>query len=66
MKKEIETYNRSSHDPRAFVILDDCLYDNSWAEKLMRLLFMTDIIGKLYLLSQCNTHLRSPQSKNKY
>ena len=25
--------------PRAFVILDDCLYDNSWArDKMMRLL----------------------------
>ena len=33
MKKEIETYNRSSIDPRAFVILDDCLYDNSWARE---------------------------------
>ena len=39
IKKEMAAYGRSSIDPRAFVILDDCLYDNSWArEKLMRLL----------------------------
>ena len=39
VKKEKEAYGRSSIDPRAFVILDDCLYDNSWArEKLMRLI----------------------------
>ena len=41
VKKEMETYKRSTIDPRAFVILDDCLYDNTWArDKLMRLLFM--------------------------
>jgi hypothetical protein len=41
IKKEIETYRRSTIDPRAFVILDDCLYDNTWArDKMMRLLFM--------------------------
>ena len=51
MKKEVETYNRSSIDPRAFVILDDCLYDNSWArEKLMRLLFMNGRHWKIMLI----------------
>ena len=30
IKKEMETYKRSTIDPRAFVILDDCLYDDSW------------------------------------
>ena len=41
IKKELESYGRSTIDPRTFVILDDCLYDNTWArEKLMRLLFM--------------------------
>ena len=38
---EIETYGRSAIDPRAFVILDDCLYDQTWTrDKLMRMLFM--------------------------
>jgi ABC-type polar amino acid transport system ATPase subunit len=41
IKKEVETYKRSTIDPRAFVILDDCLYDDSWSrDKMMRLLFM--------------------------
>ena len=30
VKKEMETYKRTTIDPRAFVILDDCLYDASW------------------------------------
>ena len=30
MNKEIETYKKSTIDPRAFVILDDCLYDQGW------------------------------------
>ena len=32
VKKENEAYGRSSIDPRAFVILDDCLFDNSWTK----------------------------------
>ena len=67
MKKEIETYNRSSIDPRAFVILDDCLYDNSWArEKLMRLLFMNGRHWKIMLVITMQYPLGVPQSKNKY
>ena len=41
VKKEKEAYGSSNIDGRAFVILDDCLWDNSWArDKMMRLLFM--------------------------
>ena len=41
IKKENEAYGRSNIDGRAFVILDDCLFDNTWArDKMMRLLFM--------------------------
>ena len=41
MNKEIELYRKTTIDPRTFVILDDCLYDQSWTrDKLMRLLFM--------------------------
>ena len=51
IKKETEAYGRSSIDGRAFVILDDCLYDNSWArEKLMRLLFMNGRHWKIMLV----------------
>ena len=51
MKKENESYGRSNIDPRTFVILDDCLYDNSWArDKLMRLLFMNGRHWKIMLV----------------
>ena len=51
MKKEKETYNRTTIDPRTFCILDDCLYDNSWAkDKLMRLLFMNGRHWKVMLI----------------
>jgi len=51
VKKEMETYKRSSIDPRAFVILDDCLYDNTWSrDKLMRLLFMNGRHWKVMLV----------------
>lgn len=51
IKKEMETFKRSTIDPRTFVILDDCLYDNSWArDKLMRLLFMNGRHWKVMLL----------------
>ena len=51
VKKEMEAYKRSSIDPRAFVILDDCLYDNTWSrDKLMRLLFMNGRHWKIMLV----------------
>jgi hypothetical protein len=51
VKKEMDTYKRSSIDPRAFVILDDCLYDNTWSrDKLMRLLFMNGRHWKVMLV----------------
>jgi hypothetical protein len=51
VKKEMEAYKRSTIDPRAFVILDDCLYDGSWArDKLMRLLFMNGRHWKIMLV----------------
>ena len=41
MKKEIESYRKTTIDPRTFLILDDCLYDATWSkDKMMRLLFM--------------------------
>jgi hypothetical protein len=51
IKKEMETFKRSTIDPRTFVILDDCLYDNTWArDKMMRLLFMNGRHWKVMLL----------------
>lgn len=51
VKKEIEQYKKSSIDPRAFVILDDCLFDNTWTkDKMMRLLFMNGRHWKIMLV----------------
>ena len=51
MNKQIEVYKKCNMDPRAFVILDDCLYDNSWSkDKLMRLLFMNGRHWKIMLI----------------
>jgi hypothetical protein len=49
--KEVQMYKKSSIDPRAFVILDDCLYDAGWTkDKLMRLLFMNGRHWKVMLI----------------
>ena len=51
IKKEIEVYRKSTIDPRSFVILDDCLFDNSWTkDKMMRLLFMNGRHWKIMLV----------------
>jgi hypothetical protein len=51
MNKEYAAYKRSNIDPRAFVILDDCLFDNSWTkDKMMRLLFMNGRHWKIMLI----------------
>lgn len=53
--KQIEedklNYGKSTIDPRSFVILDDCLYDDKWTrDKLMRLLFMNGRHWKIMLI----------------
>ena len=51
IKKELESHRKSNIDPRAFVILDDCLYDATWAkDKVMRLLFMNGRHWKVMLV----------------
>ena len=51
MQKEIAVSRRCSIDPRTFVILDDCLYDNTWTrDKMMRLLFMNGRHWKVFLI----------------
>jgi len=51
VKDEVEAYKKSTIDPRTFVILDDCLYDNTWArDKMMRLLFMNGRHWKVMLI----------------
>ena len=51
VKKEMETFKRTNIDPRAFVILDDCLFDDKWTrDKMMRLLFMNGRHWKIMLI----------------
>jgi hypothetical protein len=51
VKRELESYKRSNIDPRAFVILDDCLFDDKWTrDKMMRLLFMNGRHWKIMLI----------------
>lgn len=39
-KRDIAHYGKTSIDPRAFIILDDCMYDNIWKkDKSMRYIF---------------------------
>lgn len=48
MDKEKEEAGSTNIDPRAFLILDDCLYDNTWAaDKNVRFFFMN---GRHYAL----------------
>jgi hypothetical protein len=51
IQKEMTTYRKSNIDPRAFVIMDDCLYDSSWTkDKLMRSLFFNGRHWKIMLI----------------
>lgn len=51
MKGEQEQYQSSKVDPRAFLILDDCLYDSSWTKsKSIRNIFMNGRHYKLMFL----------------
>jgi hypothetical protein len=51
VKREMEAYKRCNIDPRAFVILDDCLFDDKWTrDKMMRLLFMNGRHWKIMLV----------------
>jgi hypothetical protein len=51
IKMDYEKYNKSNVDPRTFIILDDCLFDNKWTtDKIMRLLFMNGRHWKIMLI----------------
>ena len=48
MKQQFEQWGSTNIDPRAFLILDDCLYDKSWVkDKNIRCMFMN---GRHYKL----------------
>ena len=63
VKKEIDQYKKSNIDPRAFVILDDCLYDATWTrDKMMRLLFMNRRHWRIMLIITMQYPLGIPPS----
>lgn len=51
IQKDTMMYGKSSIDPRAFLILDDCLYDGCWKkDKNIRYIFMNGRHQKILLL----------------
>ena len=51
MASEEKTYGKSTIDPKAFLILDDCLYDNSWTKDVnIRALFMNGRHLKMFFI----------------
>jgi len=47
-KTQMDMYKKTSLDPRAFLILDDCMYDKGWPnDELIRIVFMN---GRHYKL----------------
>lgn len=51
VKKQQDTYGSCAIDPRAFLILDDCMYDSSWIKnKNMRCIFMNGRHYKLFFV----------------
>ena len=51
VKNQLDNYKKTNIDPRAFVILDDCLFDDKWTrDKMMRLLFMNGRHWKIMLI----------------
>jgi len=66
VNKEIATYRKTTIDPRAFVILDDCLYDQTWTrDKMMRLLFMNGRHWKIMLIITMQYPLGEPYLTNR-
>jgi Poxvirus A32 protein len=51
MNKEVTNFGASNIDPRAFLIMDDCMYDASWTkDKNMRYLFFNGRHVKAFVL----------------
>lgn len=63
MEKQKETYGSCGIDPRAFLLLDDCLYDSTWTkDRNMRFLFMNGRHVKCMVIITMQTPLGIPPS----
>ncbi len=63
INKDKKMYNKSNIDPRAFLILDDCLYDQSWIrDQNIRSLFMNGRHYKILFIITMQYALGVPPS----
>ena len=63
MQKETATYGKTDIDPSAFLILDDCLYDQSWVkDQNIRSLFMNGRHWKIMFIITMQYALGIPPS----
>jgi hypothetical protein len=65
-RRDLATYGRTQLDPRIIVILDDCLYDNTWSrDKLMRSCFLNVRHYGIFLIISSQAPLGiGPQLRN--
>lgn len=63
IRKEEQMFRTSDKDPRAILIMDDCMYDNSWIkDKNVRMLFMNGRHYKVLFLITMQFPLGMPPS----
>lgn len=61
MQKEKVSFGTSNIDPRGFLILDDCMYDNKWTKDVnMRFLFLNGRHAKVLMLLSLQYALGMP------
>ena len=66
IEKEKLAGMRSNIDPRSFMILDDCMYDDSWThDKNIRYLFMNGRHQKVFFLITMQRTATQTSQKNK-
>ncbi len=59
--QELKDFKRSNLDARTFVVLDDCLHDDTWIrDKLMRFIFLNGRHWKVMLLISLQEPLSIP------
>lgn len=60
-EKEVKHNGASKIDPRAFLILDDCMYDNTWTrDKYMRFVFQNGRHVKLFAILSAQYMMNLP------
>lgn len=61
LRRQLQVIKTKLSDPRCFLILDDCMYDNKWVrDKIMRLVFMNGRHWKLMFILTMQDPLAIP------